>query len=94
MPGTGILPKVPTEWTARSASGTDSRSESATNQIDALQLAIPEELARTGRAFLSTTRLHGKTTLRLCFVSWRTTAADVEEVVRLLSEIGARLENA
>ncbi|MBI1832695.1 MAG: aminotransferase class V-fold PLP-dependent enzyme [Planctomycetes bacterium] len=61
---------------------------------DALQLAIAEELTRSGRAFLSTTRLNGQSTLRLCFVSWRTTAADVDEVVRLLCEIGERLENA
>ena len=59
---------------------------------DALQLAIADELMRTGRAFLSTTRLHGRSTLRLCFVNWRTTAADVEEVVGLLGEIGARFD--
>ncbi|MBM3993422.1 MAG: aminotransferase class V-fold PLP-dependent enzyme [Planctomycetes bacterium] len=57
-----------------------------------LQPAIAEELTRTGRAFLSTTRLNGQSTLRLCFVSWRTTAADVDDVVRLLCEIGARLD--
>jgi glutamate/tyrosine decarboxylase-like PLP-dependent enzyme len=61
---------------------------------DALQLAIAEELTRTGRAFLSTTRLNGQNALRLCFVSWRTTAADVEEVVELLTEIGGRIELA
>jgi aromatic-L-amino-acid/L-tryptophan decarboxylase len=66
----------------------------AAGRIDALQLAIAEELTRTGRAFLSTTRLHGQSTLRLCFVNWRTTAADVEEVVALLRDIGARLECA
>jgi aromatic-L-amino-acid/L-tryptophan decarboxylase len=60
-------------------------------RVDALQLAIADELLRTGRAFLSTTRLHGRSTLRVCFVSWLTTAADVEEVVRLLVEIGGRL---
>jgi aromatic-L-amino-acid decarboxylase len=63
-------------------------------RIDALQLEIAEELLRTGRAFLSTTRLNGQSTLRLCFVNWRTTAADVEEVVGLLGEIGERLERA
>jgi aromatic-L-amino-acid/L-tryptophan decarboxylase len=57
-------------------------------RVDALQLTIADELMRTGRAFLSTTRLHGRSTLRVCFVSWRTTAADVEDVVRLLVDIG------
>jgi glutamate/tyrosine decarboxylase-like PLP-dependent enzyme len=60
-------------------------------QTDALQIAIAEELRRTGRAFLSTTRLHGRNTLRFCLVNARTTAADVEEIVRLLTDIGIRL---
>jgi glutamate/tyrosine decarboxylase-like PLP-dependent enzyme len=58
---------------------------------DGLQEAIAEELLRSGRAFLSTTRLSGRTTLRLCFVNWRTTAADVEEVIATLQAIGDRL---
>lgn len=68
----------------------DSRSESAID-LDALQQAIANELLRTGRAFQSTTRLNGRTTLRFCFVNWRTTAADVEEIVALLQDIGKDL---
>ena len=60
-------------------------------ELDALQQAIAEELTRSGKAFLSTTRLGGRTTLRMCFVNWRTTAADVEAIVALLREIGDRL---
>ncbi len=56
--------------------------------LDALNLALCERLRETGRAFLSTTRLAGKVALRLCFVNWRTTAADVEEVVGLLENLG------
>jgi glutamate/tyrosine decarboxylase-like PLP-dependent enzyme len=59
--------------------------------LDALNLAITDALRATGRAFLSSTRLHGHVALRFCFVNWRTTSADVEEVVRLLAEIGDRL---
>jgi glutamate/tyrosine decarboxylase-like PLP-dependent enzyme len=66
------------------------RGENA-EAADGLQQAIAEELLRSGRAFLSTTRLGGRTTLRLCFVNWRTSAADVEEVVTALQAIGARL---
>jgi hypothetical protein len=29
--------------------------------------------------------------LRFCFVNWRTTTADVEEVVRLLAALAGRL---
>jgi glutamate/tyrosine decarboxylase-like PLP-dependent enzyme len=62
--------------------------------LDALNLAVTDALRETGRAFLSSTRLRGRVALRFCFVNWRTTAADVEEVVRLLVEIGDRLAAA
>jgi glutamate/tyrosine decarboxylase-like PLP-dependent enzyme len=61
-------------------------------QLDQLNLALVEELRLTGRAFLSSTRLHGRVALRFCFVNWRTTSAHVEEVVQLLSTLGERLE--
>jgi glutamate/tyrosine decarboxylase-like PLP-dependent enzyme len=59
--------------------------------IDRLNLSIIDELRATGKAFISSTRLRGRVALRFCFVNWRTTAADVEEIVRLLLEIGRRL---
>jgi glutamate/tyrosine decarboxylase-like PLP-dependent enzyme len=59
--------------------------------LDALNLTICERALATGRVFLSTTRLGGRVALRLCFVNWRTTAADVEEVVTLLEDIGRAL---
>ena len=33
------------------------------------------------------TRLGERVAVRFCFVNWRTTAADVEEVMRLLAEL-------
>jgi glutamate/tyrosine decarboxylase-like PLP-dependent enzyme len=57
---------------------------------DDAQQTIADELLKTGRAFLSTTRLNDRTTLRFCFVNWRTTARDVEEIVDLLAAIGKR----
>jgi glutamate/tyrosine decarboxylase-like PLP-dependent enzyme len=74
---------VPT-WAARGS----------TANMNDLQQAIAAELLRTGRAFLSTTRLNGTSTLRFCFINWRTTAADVEEIVQLIADIGMRLEGA
>jgi glutamate/tyrosine decarboxylase-like PLP-dependent enzyme len=59
--------------------------------LNALNLAVVDEVRRTGRAFLSSTRLDAKVALRLCFVNWRTTAADVEEVLSLLEQTGRRL---
>lgn len=53
-------------------------------ELDQINLTLAERLRLTGRAFLSTTRLKGQVALRFCFVNWRTTAADVDEVVDLL----------
>lgn len=60
-------------------------------QLDRLNLALIEQVRLSGRAFLSSTRLRGRVAVRLCFVNWRTTSADVEEVVRLLEKVGDRL---
>jgi aromatic-L-amino-acid decarboxylase len=57
-------------------------------ELDGINLALVEKLLATGRAFLSSTRLHGRVALRFCFVNWRTTAADVDEVIGLLAKIG------
>ncbi len=54
------------------------------NQLDELNLRLIDAVRATGRAFLSSTRLRGRVAIRFCFTNWRTTAADVEEVVRLL----------
>jgi glutamate/tyrosine decarboxylase-like PLP-dependent enzyme len=58
---------------------------------DALQLAIADELTRDNRAFISTTQLNGRNTLRFCFVNWRTSADDVEMLVQWIATIGRRL---
>ncbi len=59
--------------------------------LDHLNLALIDAVRTTGRAFLSSTRLRGRTAIRFCFVNWRTTAADVEEVVQLLAALGDEL---
>jgi aromatic-L-amino-acid decarboxylase len=58
--------------------------------LDELNLALCEDIRLTGRAFLSSTKLAGRVALRLCFVNWRTTCSDVEEVVHLLLQEGAK----
>jgi glutamate/tyrosine decarboxylase-like PLP-dependent enzyme len=55
--------------------------------LDALNIFVARELLASGRAFLSSTRLHGQFALRMCFINWRTTEADVEEVVNLLRKL-------
>ncbi len=60
-------------------------------ELDRLNLAIIDKVRASGRAFLSSTRLQGHVALRLCFVNWQTTTADVEEVVRLLKASGQQV---
>jgi glutamate/tyrosine decarboxylase-like PLP-dependent enzyme len=66
----------------------------AESRLDELNRRICEQVQQTGRVFLATTQLAGRTAQRLCFVNWRTTAADVEEVVGLLHTFGERLAAA
>lgn len=60
-------------------------------KLDRLNLTLLAELRATGRAYLASTRLRQRVALRFCFANWRTTAADVKEVVQLLTNIGQRL---
>ncbi|HXG08842.1 MAG TPA: aspartate aminotransferase family protein [Gemmataceae bacterium] len=69
------------------------RDDQREAELDRLNLVLLDRLRATGRAFLSSTRLHGRVALRLCFVNWRTTAADVEEVLRLIQDIGRQLSS-
>jgi len=55
--------------------------------VEEANVRLIENLRDTGRAFLSSTRLHGVFAIRMCFVNWRTTAADVDEIVDLLVEL-------
>jgi glutamate/tyrosine decarboxylase-like PLP-dependent enzyme len=64
------------------------------SQLNGLNLAIAEAVRATGRAFFSSTLLEGRVALRLCFVNWRTTAADVEEVVELIRQTACGLASA
>jgi glutamate/tyrosine decarboxylase-like PLP-dependent enzyme len=61
-------------------------------ELNRLNLALIDQLRRTGRAFLSSTLLGQRVALRFCFVNWRTTADDVEQTVSLLSELGRKLD--
>jgi glutamate/tyrosine decarboxylase-like PLP-dependent enzyme len=64
------------------------RGQADEQALDELNQAILEQVRASGRAFLSSTTLNGRLALRFCFVNWRTTAADVEEVIALLRGFG------
>jgi glutamate/tyrosine decarboxylase-like PLP-dependent enzyme len=59
--------------------------------LDALNLQLIDAVRATQRAFLSSTRLDGRVAIRFCCVNWRTTTADVEELVALMRQLGEEL---
>jgi glutamate/tyrosine decarboxylase-like PLP-dependent enzyme len=56
-------------------------------EVDALNAGLVEALFRDGSAMLSSTRLRGRTVLRLCPINPRTTAEDVRETLRALERL-------
>lgn len=54
---------------------------------DAANLALVERVFRDGSAMVSSTRLRGRTVLRLCTINPRTTDADIAGVVELLDRL-------
>jgi glutamate/tyrosine decarboxylase-like PLP-dependent enzyme len=62
----------------------------ATNAADPddVNTRLVAALRDTGRAFLSSTRLRGAFAIRMCFINWRTSAADVDGIVELLARLG------
>ncbi|NKZ02221.1 pyridoxal phosphate-dependent decarboxylase family protein [Actinomadura latina] len=48
--------------------------------------ALAQKVVQSGRAWISPVRLNGRAALRACLISHRTTAADVEELVRAVGE--------
>jgi glutamate/tyrosine decarboxylase-like PLP-dependent enzyme len=63
------------------------------HNLDMLNARLVAALRDTGRAFLSSTRLRGAFAIRMCFINWRTTAADVDEIVAILLRLGAEITN-
>jgi aromatic-L-amino-acid/L-tryptophan decarboxylase len=59
--------------------------------LDDVNTRLVTALRDTGRAFLSSTRLRGAFAIRMCFINWRTSAADVDEIVALLTRLGSEV---
>ena len=66
----------------------DARGNAA---IDALNTAIMDDVNADGRIFISATKLHGRTVLRLAIGNERTTRADVVLAWDIIREAAARL---
>jgi glutamate/tyrosine decarboxylase-like PLP-dependent enzyme len=59
--------------------------------LDALNAALGKAILDDGRVYVGTTVYKGMTALRPAIVNWRTTEADIDLLVRVVRELGARL---
>jgi len=59
--------------------------------LDALNLRLGTELLADGRVYVGTTRYRGLVAFRPAIVNWRTTEADVDSIVDVVRELGARI---
>jgi glutamate/tyrosine decarboxylase-like PLP-dependent enzyme len=66
--------------------GTDDPSE-----LDAMNRRIGEEILTDGRVYVGTTTYEGKVAFRPAIVNWRTREQDVDLLVDVIRELGARL---
>jgi glutamate/tyrosine decarboxylase-like PLP-dependent enzyme len=62
--------------------------------LDDLNLRLGAEVLDDGRVYVGTTRWAGQVAFRPAFVNWRTTERDVDLLLDVLAELGARLRVA
>jgi glutamate/tyrosine decarboxylase-like PLP-dependent enzyme len=60
-------------------------------ELEELNMAIQDEVVGAGLAMMSSTRLRGTFSLRLCIMNYQSTRADVMEVLEAIQAVGARL---
>ncbi len=61
--------------------------------LDALNTALGRAILDDGRVYVGTTVYKGMTALRPAIVNWRTTEADIDLLVRVVRELGARIRD-
>ena len=61
------------------------------DDLDELNLRLGEEVLADGRVYVGTTRYEGRVAFRPAIVNWRTEAEDVDLLVTVVRELGARL---
>ena len=59
--------------------------------LDTLNAKIGADLLADGRVYVGTTRYRGRVAFRPAIVNWRTTEADIDLIVAVVRELGARL---
>ena len=70
------------------AHGAEGREE----YLDLLNERLMTEIQLGGRVYCSNAVLHGRFCLRSCIVNYRTEADDVEALVDIAAELGAKLD--
>jgi glutamate/tyrosine decarboxylase-like PLP-dependent enzyme len=58
--------------------------------LDALNDKISDAISASGEAHIPTTRIHGKTSLRVCFLHYENDESDVEHLIGLVRNFGRR----
>lgn len=58
--------------------------------MNAINDAIIKETEQDGRIFLTGTRIHGKTALRVCFINHRTSYSDIDYLITVVRDIATR----
>ncbi|MBI3990487.1 MAG: amino acid decarboxylase [candidate division NC10 bacterium] len=82
----------PRDLADRLTSAGTQEAQEVERYLNLLNEALLEAVNQTGEAFLSSTRLHGRVTLRLAIGNIRTTKAHVARAWELLRSHGARLD--
>ena len=63
-------------------------SPAVEKRIDEINQALLTRVEKSGEAFLSNALVNGKFALRACVVNFRTSLADIEALLPLLSRLG------
>jgi glutamate/tyrosine decarboxylase-like PLP-dependent enzyme len=64
------------------------------DELDDLNSRLAEEVLRDGRVFVGSTVYEGRVAFRPAIVNWQTKEADVDLLVDVVRELGARLAPA
>lgn len=76
------------------AAGTDGRAAETNAYLDDLNQKIADAIQLSGVAFVMTSKIHGRTVLRLSICSHRTTPADIDIVLAKLRELGEEFDTS
>ena len=80
----------PTSRSTSSASAT-ARPAFRSEELDALNARLGEDVLADGRVYVGTTSFGGKVAFRPAIVNWRTRESDIDLFVAVVRELGARL---